>query len=252
MKQNVLKKSDLKSLLENSNDKATIGLESGSANQITPLPSFPYADNVVIYKLEQLNKLSGNINGTYQISGIKNQTQYLNFMTKLANVSGQTLKELKTPASSRMTYRGVFSDNLLMSGIICFFLLTSFLAFFLLQKFQKLGTLAMLGWTKGQILRSEFKAFICFGTIIAATTALIAGFSFPEIFYLACLPFLLLSQVFSLLLVLLSFLIASLTVLFGKNIDLIKNRFPPKTLIYCSNRDIYSEQSGNVSRGHIH
>lgn len=221
---------DLNKLLNAKNSQSTIGLGNGSINQLKELPSFPLSIPVTIYKLETLTDLLGSVNGTYQIHGIKDRAQYQKLLTAVANETGEKLSTLQNVAGgSSYVDEGILIDALLLAAGLTIIIEISYFIILLVKDLKSFGVKTLLGWTKITLLQQEFRPLEKAALIIAVFTSFVSGFvAMPHNYYLATLLPLLASQLILLVTFIISAAMASLFLVFEKNIDLIKQRFPVK------------------------
>lgn len=250
--QKIIDESDVNNLLKSPKDEASLGLGNGTVNQIKNIYQFPYSKTVVIYKLNYLVKTTDSVDGNYQVRGLKSHKQYEKLLKNLASLVGQSTKELQLSKNGYATEKGTIFDFLCIGIAIVFIMLVCYFVYLLLNEFSNMGTLIMLGWTKQTILWQAFHPFLICGIVVFIALSLISSFLvFPIKFSWAVLPKILFSQLMMLTMVAISFLIASFTILFKNNIDLLKNRFSRKAL-YCLILALYVVISGIVTAGSLY
>ncbi|GKS82150.1 hypothetical protein LPAF129_18360 [Ligilactobacillus pabuli] len=237
--QKIITSQDLNQLLNSTDSSASLGLGDGSVHQLKKLFRPPFAGQTTIYQLNQLVKMSGTINGHYELVGVKNDQEYQKILNQLASLTGQTPQKLKNSQIG-----GLGNDNFLLLQLCIFFAVTfivliAFFIIFFVRSLQKFGTLVLLGWTKKGILFQNLAPFLIWclfsSTVLAVGCA--AGFGQMTYFTLFMGIFLL-AIIANVLLTIIAYYLASLVILLLKNIELIRGRFPHKA-VYAFSVTIY-------------
>lgn len=227
----VITKKDLSKLIYSNNENATLGLGKGSINQITSIYKFPLSNQVVIYKLNQFNKINKTINGKYQLVGLNSEKSYNSIIKKLSKITSLEEDTFKSPSS------GASEDNGLLYSFLIFGLLVTSLGLFgfffinLLSSFKEFGTLILLGWSKKTILFNRYKKFMLSdlytGLFFLAVLTIIFG---RNSFFVSFVIYSIFAIFLGLVLFTIIFIVASFVVIFSKNISLIKAKYPKKII----------------------
>lgn len=231
--QDIITTHDIARLLNDKNEKATLGVGHGSANTIKKIASFPFSSNVVIQKMNYYNKQNGGITGKYQLIGDLNSQNYQNFLQGLAKISHKSKQDLTIAKGGSVTDEGILQLALIVFNLAILLLLFCYFVIYFIRSLSKYGTLILLGWSKEKIFIYEILPYIAATFIftlllgIGAIWSINKGEFLSEIFnYVFGL------SISSVILNLLLFTISFSPILFSKNIDLIKNRFPKKVLYF--------------------
>lgn len=228
----LLSKADLNRLLTSQNSAATIGLATGSINQIKSLYQFAGSGRVVIAKMDYLVKQTKEVDGSYQLAGLSSERDYQTIIKGLSRITGQKASNFTSQMGGHDS-----SDGLTYVFTAGFLLLTSvgLLSYFFVILFSLLktaGDLILLGWSKQDILLSALRPFLSFTAAAGGLSAVVLagwagqGTGLTLSFALVFLGGLVLSLVMTCLV----FALASFLLLSLSNIDLIKGRYPRRPL----------------------
>lgn len=229
--QDVVSKKDVIKLLHSNNEKATLGLGEGSIYQLTPIYQFPFSDRIVIYKLKQFNKIDKTLNGKYQLVGLHSEKEYNSIIEKLSKITSLKADTFKSPFSGEAQDNGLLYSFLILGLLITSLGLFAFFFINLLSSFKEFGSLVLLGWSKRVILFNRYKPFAFFVVVIGLFLSIFFATIFGrKSFFVLFLSYSIIATLLSFLLFTLIFLIASLLVIFSKNISLIKEIYPKKII----------------------
>ncbi|BDR61255.1 hypothetical protein [Lactobacillus xylocopicola] len=219
----------LNKLLQSS-DSVTIG-NALNYRSIAETPNFASGQNLVLFKLEDLVKQSGSINGTYQVIGLSSD-QKVTFLTKLSSVTHKTKKQLQTTLGGKVEEQGLMPTIIIAGLVLNAVGLLILLLLTLLQSLTLLGDLVLLGWSKYYFLLKLFSPYIIaafsMSIFVVPLGILISGnfLSLWSLFFIVNLANCIIVAVLSLL--------ASLMITTMSFLDVLKHKFPRKSLLIFS------------------
>lgn len=235
---------DMHNLIISSKKTPTLGNGSGSINQIKQLPSFLFASNTTVYRMKDLVKKSGTLNGEYKIIGVHSTNRLDKIIKRISKITGIKKSNLLTITQGGITTSSIYSIIFLVSMIVSLITITAYFIVRVIKNLRVTGTLVLLGWSKVDVLIKMFTPFILMEVITIIPIALICTLIFGQkYFYLRYFEIYILVCLLNILLVAGTFLLASLGIFILKNIDLIRRRFPKK-FIYSLTITMYFVLSG--------
>lgn len=225
----VITPSLLKKLLQSKTMK-TIG-NALNYESITDTPNFAGGQKLTVFKLSDLIAESGSINGNYQVIGL-NVKQKSVFLNNLAKVSQTSKAQLEKSLSGGQVEQSLMPVILIIGisinalGLLILFLLN------LLQELSKLGDLVLLGWSKINFMVRLYLPYIIMAlimTVISVPLGIILSGK-----YLSLWSVFFTINLISIGLVSLLSLLASTLIMTLSFTDILKHKFPRKTLLTFS------------------
>lgn len=150
-------------------DGGSIGLLSGEYGLIEPTPKFIFGDSYVFVNLVGTGKFSG-FNGSYKAIGLSDQ-DVDEFYKGVSKASGISVAELTDVKGGGSAMTGDLPLGFIAIYIVSTILIIGLLSTYTVSKLKNMGTYLLLGWTKGDFIKSTYGTF--------NKTALVVTLLFP-------------------------------------------------------------------------
>jgi hypothetical protein len=229
--QAILDEGNLGRLLASSNQKSTLGVDTGSADSLEPLSYFRLFEQVVVKQLPQLISDSDAIDGTYHIMGLDTEAKKSKFMQGLALSSGLSEEGLLRETSGDIQDTDFKRDILFVFLGAQIFLNMVFFLVIAVRSLDKQGKLTLLGWSRGAFAKEVLSPFLIAALIaipfMSIGTWLLAGW---DGILTTVSSFFVLGALANLLLIGAEMTLAAAVIMLIKPLDAIRGRIPKRPL----------------------
>lgn len=138
-------------------DGGSIGLLSGEYGLIEPTPKFLFGDSYVFINLIGTGKFAG-FNGTYKAVGLSDQ-DIDQFYKGISEASGISVAELTDQKGGGSAMTGDLPFAFIAIYLVSTILIIGLLTTYTVSKLKDMGTYLLMGWTKGDFIKSIYSSF---------------------------------------------------------------------------------------------
>ncbi|MGY3778921.1 hypothetical protein [Isobaculum melis] len=221
----IIDSSDLHRLLTSENRNATIGMNIGSKDTIKELQTPLFGVSIYFSKLS--TSLDDTLLGNYVLVGL-NSEQQAEFISKLSEVTSISKNDLLFPQSGYTIDSGLVGIVLSIGLFLTVLILGILVVSYTLASIKEIGSLALLGWGKVQILNQLFSPIFWF-SLYLIPVSMVVSLTFYS-FNLNILRYSLTAGIINTFIVLIILGISSFILFTINSLNAIKGILPKKIL----------------------